>query len=891
MADADAEVDAPAASANVGSSSPPPAVAAIETTLRSRSYPVEEAGEKSSTEENEGNMDNDDNDCNVQGPSRAAAAVEGASSDLQRSALLVVELESVQKLLTQTLEMTRSLSVGVRSLAEAVEQRRPLEEVQAIAHSMMPPKVTWESEPRRPSESRLTGDRSSDLLPRDFHVPWATVQQLLAQTLEANRDICQGVRSVVDAYEQGRRPSLEPAPPPIQPITVRNTDETAAVDAVDAVDAGAGAVAVVHAEAETATSAPTDAETATSAHADAEAGSNHGSSSSGSSGGSGGKSSSESGSNLSRADAIVQGNLSLADAIVQGRPLEVIQAIVHARPHEVEECHPLHLGVRLQAAPDVIEYLADVVPEAHRRLQYTNGWPLLHHAARTSPLQVVRLVLRLDPGALTTQTVKGDDLPLHLVGANPDAVRVVRFLAHKRPAALREANRDGWLPLHAAAACMSVKAVEYLADRNKAVLGRTSGAGRLPLHVAAAERVRNGVDPTEVIRCLAGRRSSALHAQDSAGCLPLHLAARHATLPAVQALAELSERAMQEKTLRGALPLHYAALNNSATEQNSEALVVAFLVKLDPQALRAKDASGLLPIHYAASAHNHAAVRLLSKLYPDGLRQHTSEGFLPLQHAVCKGAPLELVQNLLLNYPEAALAPDRDGRTPGMLAEKYNAPTDVVTFLANDGPSRWLVQFLEDDGDPTQQLLVTKYFATLTLRDADAVATSGAIPHLVRLSSSPDDTIKDEAVRALFAGAAASTRFQKVFEEENGARNLAAMQERSNNDNADASSHGVAHEAQRPAEASSDATRSSPGGLGALALSHHGEKKTGGSHPSSGRVLLIRNDKVRSMFLSCIVVKPVCGVTLAPSRQVIVMGKPLLFSAVKRSRPFSFSTF
>jgi hypothetical protein len=433
---ADADADAFEASASVGSSSPSPAAIAVDATLRTRSYPVEETGENRS-KENSSKEENETNETNIQGPSRAvpvsaAAIVEEATSDLlpRHAALLVVELESVQQQVSLALDMNRSLSVGVRSLAGAVEQRRPLEEVRAIAQAMMimmPPTTaaTWESEPPQSSSVDAlptTGDISfSDLLPRDFPVQWANVQQLLAQTLEANRDICRGVRSVVDAIGPPPRPSLEQAPP-IASIVVRRTDETTAVDA----DAGAGAVAVAVAHAE--------AETATSAHAEAEVGS----SSSSSSGGGGGGSST---------------SLSLAEAIEQGQPLDVIRAIVQARPHEMESgCYPLHLGVRLRAPPDVIGYLAGAVPEAHRRLQYTNGWPLLHHAARTSPLQVVRLVLRLDPGALTTQTAKGDDLPLHLVGANPDAVRVVRFLAHKRPAALREANRDGWLPLHAAAA-------------------------------------------------------------------------------------------------------------------------------------------------------------------------------------------------------------------------------------------------------------------------------------------------------------------------------------------------------------------------------------------------------------------------------------------------------
>jgi hypothetical protein len=63
-------------------------------------------------------------------------------------------------------------------------------------------------------------------------------------------------------------------------------------------------------------------------------------------------------------------------------------------------------------------------------------------------VQVVRRIVQLDPDALKETVSSGDNLPLHLVRDNLDAKLVVRFLANKRPAALREDTRDGWLRLH-----------------------------------------------------------------------------------------------------------------------------------------------------------------------------------------------------------------------------------------------------------------------------------------------------------------------------------------------------------------------------------------------------------------------------------------------------------
>ena len=113
--------------------------------------------------------------------------------------------------------------------------------------------------------------------------------------------------------------------------------------------------------------------------------------------------------------------------------------------------------------------------------------------------------------------------------------------------------------MHVAAADMSLEAVELYADQwDEALRGRTSKGQLLPLHVAAFYRATNGLDPTGVIRSLAVKRPwpPALEERDAIGRPPMHHAAKSSTVEAVEALANMSVQALQERSKDGSLRMH-----------------------------------------------------------------------------------------------------------------------------------------------------------------------------------------------------------------------------------------------------------------------------------------------------------------------------------------------
>jgi ankyrin repeat protein len=550
------------------------------------------------------------------------------------------------------------------------------------------------------------------------------------------------------------------------------------------------------------------------------------------------------------------GTLSLADAIKQKLPLEELRDIVLARPHDLEAPgewaeYPFHLAIRMGSPPDVIAFLAEQSAPSLRRRAYQVGWLPLHVAARYAKLEVVRAIAELDPDALMMTSTNGDNLPLHLVNGNPDEVRVFRFLANRWPDALHVGDKEKYLPAHVAAASMSLAVVQYAFEGRHSYAGailKRNGMGRLPLHVAAADRAKNGdEDPTDVIRYLAKKCPGALLDGDHEGCLPIHLAAKFSTLPAVEALVDLSpDKALEVKTTVGNLPLHLGASN----ERDSEARVVAFLVARYRTALWTQSKNGFLPIHSAAYNHtNAAAVRLLAQEYPKGLQQWCNGGFLPLHRAILEGAPVEVVRILVEACPKTILLADRSGNSALHHAAGNSATsTDVFRCLFDNCPGGRLVNLLAEDWNPTLQDHAEQYFVDVTQDQAESLVERGAIRHLVRLYFSPNAMHRSRAGRSLARGALASARFQRVFEEAKQAWTLEAQQKRSNDSSAaGAAPPGVAVAQQRPVESSTDDTGSSPQGI-------HDEKELGkapralGQGTSTNLPLpppLHRNDKVR----------------------------------------------
>jgi Ankyrin repeats (3 copies) len=129
-----------------------------------------------------------------------------------------------------------------------------------------------------------------------------------------------------------------------------------------------------------------------------------------------------------------------------------------------------------------------------------------------------------------------------------EPLRVIQEIFRADPHWVREADDNGWLPLHHAAysgaavdaeSSDPLELVRYLVGTcPEAVLARDAN-GCFPVHMAAE------VGPADVVQYLADRGPDALLAKDNDGFLPLHTAASHASLEVIRCLVRKCPDALQ----------------------------------------------------------------------------------------------------------------------------------------------------------------------------------------------------------------------------------------------------------------------------------------------------------------------------------------------------------
>jgi hypothetical protein len=137
-------------------------------------------------------------------------------------------------------------------------------------------------------------------------------------------------------------------------------------------------------------------------------------------------------------------------------------------------------------------------------------------------------------------------------------VKVLVDLIASHPDLVRQADQDGFLPLHFSAACGAPLEVvnELVKSRSETLRVKTS-EGSLPLHLAAKN------SSPEVIDFLADAWEQALKEEDNNGFLPLHVAAAQAHLTAVQVLCKKYRAALWIPTKAGQLPIDVARRANN----------------------------------------------------------------------------------------------------------------------------------------------------------------------------------------------------------------------------------------------------------------------------------------------------------------------------------------
>lgn len=197
--------------------------------------------------------------------------------------------------------------------------------------------------------------------------------------------------------------------------------------------------------------------------------------------------------------------------------------------------------------------------------------------------------------------------------------------------------------------------------------------------------------------------------------LPLHAACIHgANLDTIKYLVEQYPASVDTKDNQGHVPIHHAIMNQAdgkvqkyllqcihkdqvdchvtilllCLEHKSSKSVVKSLLHINRDVfLTIQDEEGTLLHKALLLGANRDIIKLLLKTYPDLVSTADAEGWLPLHSSVGSNhnqASTDVVQCLLQAYPEALTKTTNLGRSPLLLALRYDAPFETIEILCND---------------------------------------------------------------------------------------------------------------------------------------------------------------------------------------------------------------
>jgi ankyrin repeat protein len=337
--------------------------------------------------------------------------------------------------------------------------------------------------------------------------------------------------------------------------------------------------------------------------------------------------------------------------------------------------------------------------EAANYFDANNGTPLHWLTGAHPPGDLIKKLIQLAPGSVKVENHDGD-LPLHGACHHKASPEVVRLLLEAYPEAAEIKDNFGWMPLHIA--CLfkaSPDVIQLLLEANPRAAEVQNNYGQLPLYIAC-----DNLASADIVRMLLVANPQAANSPNNHGSLPLHYACQNkAALAVIKMLLEVNPKAAEIQTNYGSLPLHLAC-------DHQDHQVVRMLVNLYPNATKIRDKNGFLPLHYAC--RNRASLEVMDLLvvaYPESVEERSLQGlkkpsdylkeysdyfygekykFL-LHEAVISGFSFHLIKLLLQAFPESCVTQDASGMTPLHYACSKSAEfisINVVMLLFDTNP-------------------------------------------------------------------------------------------------------------------------------------------------------------------------------------------------------------
>lgn len=398
---------------------------------------------------------------------------------------------------------------------------------------------------------------------------------------------------------------------------------------------------------------------------------------------------------------------------------------------------PIHAACQLpNVDAEVIQVLLFAFPEG-ASAKNKAGKLALHFAAANVPaLEVVLLVYKAFPNAVTEKESKNDSKPLHYACAFKAPLPIAQFFIEQHYQALEQRNRQGNLPLHLSLMYDAPEDVQlFLLNKYAAAVQERDSKGRLPLHIAAqSPSITVAVVDALLSAYPAGINEVVLdtteHTDNNwrAGKKAVHIALRflHERADIIRCLLangsykeelkkgshesiskavritakqqssgnadEISsadhENEIQRINATAEFYLNGDTLLHTALEFNASTEVLEVIVALRPSSLKESNFDGKLPIHFAAWRQVHADTMVfLIRSYPESLllvddKTGNCALHYALQYAVSGSAmDARMIEKVLSYNASASFIVNKAGYYPIHLAARAACPFHIIEAL------------------------------------------------------------------------------------------------------------------------------------------------------------------------------------------------------------------
>lgn len=304
---------------------------------------------------------------------------------------------------------------------------------------------------------------------------------------------------------------------------------------------------------------------------------------------------------------------------------------------------------------------------------------------------------------------------LHIfVCGNPPPDLMKRLIKLAPDTLIAQHISNGWTPLHVACfSGASCDIIRMLVEARPKSAELKDKVGRLPLHIACG--CEYSASPN-VLKLLLKAYPKAAEIQDNCGSLPLHITCEKEDssycLEAVKLLLEAYKEAAKIQDRNGNIPIQRLLDFNNFTDYNPSADVVKVLLEAYPEAAKISFHHGELLLNQACL--DGAPLDVLDALlvaYPESIHatdiygEHPSNclkfhrdinyggyggGYMFLLHkAAINGCSVSLVNLLIQAFPESGTMQDDYGMVPlhyACLKSAADISMDIIMVLADDFP-------------------------------------------------------------------------------------------------------------------------------------------------------------------------------------------------------------